>query len=177
VNVEQASPIARLRAAAEAMGAAAPDRPVERWNPSHCGHSDMAIEASGRWLHQGRPIARPELVRLFASILRREPDGSHVLVTPGEKLTIDVADAPFVAVEMAAEGEGDARRLAFRLNTGDVVVAGPGHRLTLRDGRPYLHVRRGLEARLERAVWLELAELALAGGGIVRSDGADFALA
>jgi hypothetical protein len=176
MGAEQPSPIARLRAAAAEQGAVAPMRPVEAWNPSHCGHSGMVIEASGRWLHEGRPIARPELVRLFASILRREPDGSFVLVTPGEKLTIEVEDAPFVAVEMAAEGEGAGQRLAFRVNTGEVVIAGPDHPLTLRDGRPYLAVRRGLEARIDRAVWVELAELALAGSGAVRSDGATFRL-
>lgn len=177
MSVEQASPIERLRAAALAMGPPAPARPVHLWNPAHCGHSGMRIEASGRWLHEGRPIARPEMVRLFASILRREPDGSFVLVTPVEKLTIDVEDAPFVAVEMAAEGEGDGQRLAFRLNTGEVLVAGPDHPLAVRDGRPYLLVRPGLEARLDRPVWLELAELALAQDGVVRSDGAAFALA
>lgn len=176
MGAEQPSPIARLRAAAEASGAAMPERPVDQWNPAHCGHSGMVIEASGRWLHDGRPIARPELVRLFASILRREADGGFVLVTPGEKLAIDVEDAPFVAVEMAVEGEGDARRIAFRLNSGDVILAGPDHPLSMRDGRPYLHVRRGLEARLERAVWFELAELAMAGDGCVVSDGASFRL-
>jgi hypothetical protein len=176
VSIEQASPIERLRAAAEAMGPPAPARPVEQWNPAYCGHSGMRIEASGRWLHEGRPIVRPELVRLFASILRREPDGRIMLVTPAEMLAIDVEDAPFVAVEMAAEGDGEAQRLAFRLNTGELVVAGPEHPIRMRDGRPYLHVRRGLEARLERPVWLELAELALAQGGVVRSDGATFRL-
>lgn len=176
MGAEQSSPVARLRAAAAEQGAPAPSRPVEAWNPPLCGHSGMRIEASGRWLHDGRPIARSELVRLFASILRREPDGSFVLVTPGEKLTIDVEDAPFVAVEMAAEGRGDGQRLAFRLNTGEVVIAGPDHPLRLRDGRPYLAVRGGLEARIDRAVWVELAELALAGGGVVRSDGAQFRL-
>jgi hypothetical protein len=117
------------------------------------------------------------MVRLFASILRREADGSFVLVTPVEKLTIDVEDAPFVAVEMAAEGAGADQQLAFRLNTGEVVVAGPDNPLSVRDGRPYLLVRPGLEARLDRPVWLELAELALAQGGTVRSGGAAFPLA
>lgn len=176
MGTEQPSPIARLRAAASPSGAAVPERPVDQWDPPLCGHSGMVIEPSGRWLHEGRPIDRPELVRLFASILRREADGSFVLVTPGEKLTIDVVDAPFVAVEMAVEGEGPQRRIAFRLNSGDVVVAGPDHPLHMRDGRPYLLVRRGLEARLERSVWFELAELAMAGDGCVVSDGASFRL-
>lgn len=171
---EVTGPLATMIAAAEALT----ERPVETWHPTHCGDSYMVIKADGTWLHEGNPIHRAQLVRLFASLLRREPDGSHVLVTPGEKLTIMVEDAPFVAVEVAAEGAGETRRLAFRLNTGDVVHAGPEHAVHVRDGRPYLHVRRGLEARIERAVFYELAELALADGGDhVWSDGARFALA
>lgn len=165
-------PISRLLAAASDLGG----RPVEAWNPAHCGDSLMVIRADGQWLHEGRPIARPELVRLFASILRREPDGSFVLVTPGEKLAITVEDAPFVAVEMASEGEGDARRLAFRLNTDEVVIAGPDHAILMEDGRPYLHVRRGLNARIARPVFYELADLALAEGGSIGSNGARFPL-
>lgn len=138
--------------------------PVEQWHPAHCGDSRMRIAADGSWHHDGAPIARAALVRLFAGILRREPDGCHVLVTPAEKLSIAVDDAAFVAVEVASEGEGAARRLAFRLNTGDLVVAGPAHRWRLADGRPYLHVRGGLEARIARPVYYELAELALAEG-------------
>jgi hypothetical protein len=140
--------------------------PVERWDPPHCGHSAMRIARDGGWHHEGRPIRRPELVRLFASILRREPDGGYVLVTPAEKLTIDVEDAPFVAVEMKSEGEGRARALAFRLNTGEVVLAGPGHRLRLDGQRPYLEVRRGLDALVARPVWYDLAETALDEGGV-----------
>ena len=105
-------------------------------------------------------------------------DGGHVLVTPAEKLTIDVDDAPFLAVELKSEGEGKARTLAFRLNTGDLVVAGPDRALRL-DARPYLHVRRGLEALIARPVYYELAELALAEGGDppgLWSGGAFFAL-
>lgn len=142
--------------------------PIAHWNPAHCGHSDMRIARDGTWYHQGSPIRRPEMVRLFATILRREPDGSFVLVTPVEKLTIDVEDAPFVAVEVKSEDEGRARRLAFRLNTGDVIVAGAERGLRVietADGpHPYLHVRDGLEARLARPVYYELAELAIAEG-------------
>src|SRR5690349_9917797 len=83
--------------------------PVERWNPEHCGHSDMRIARDGTWFHQGSPIGREAMVRLFASILRREPDGSHVLVTPVEKLDIDVEDAAFIAVELKSEGAGADR--------------------------------------------------------------------
>ncbi|OQW45252.1 MAG: hypothetical protein A4S16_00735 [Proteobacteria bacterium SG_bin6] len=154
--------------------------PVERWNPAHCGHSDMRIARDGQWYHQGSPIGREAMVRLFSRLLRREADGGFVLVTPVEKLTIDVEDAPFVAVEMKAEGEGDAARLAFRLNTGDLVTAGPDHPLRLaatpEGPRPYLHVRGGLEAVLARPVYYELAERAIERGGGVWSDGAFFAL-
>ncbi len=140
--------------------------PVELWHPSHCGDSEMRIAADGIWYHQGSPIGRPELVRLFSTILRKDDDG-FVLVTPGEKLDIIVDDAPFVAVEVTSEGEGPRRTLSFRLNTGDYVTAGPEHQLrveTAPDGtpRPYLHVRRGLEALVNRPVFYELADIALA---------------
>lgn len=153
--------------------------PVERWSPAHCGDSHMRIARDGSWFHEDAPIARPAMVRLFASLLRREPDGQHVLVTPVEKLSIEVEDAPFVAVEVKSEGEGTARRLAFRLNTDEPVVAGPAHALEMSDGRPYLTVRAGLRASLARPVYYELAELALAEGGNpagLWSDGAFFAL-
>ena len=142
--------------------------PVEQWNPLHCGDSEMRIARDGIWYHQGSPIGRPAMVRLFSTILRREEDGRFVLVTPVEKLDIEVEDAPFVAVELKAEGEGEAASLAFRLNTGDVVVAGPDHPLRFEQGadgpHPYLRVRGGLEALIARPVYYELAELALAGG-------------
>ena len=157
--------------------------PVERWNPTHCGDSEMRIARDGTWYHQGSPIGRIAMVRLFSRILRREPDGSYVLVTPVEKLDIAVEDAPFVAVEMKAEGEGTAMRLAFRLNTGDLVTAGPNHALRFATGddgpRPYLHVRAGLEALIARPVYYEIAELALASDADpagVWSDGAFFAI-
>lgn len=158
--------------------------PVEQWNPTHCGASDMRIARDGTWFHQDSPIGREAMVRLFSTILRREPDGSFVLVTPVEKLDIDVVDAPFVAVEMKAEGSGRDTRLAFRLNTGDLVTAGPEHCLRFTAGedgpRPYLHVRSGLEALVARPVYYELAELAMSEGGGepgVWSDGAFFPLA
>ncbi len=140
--------------------------PVAQWHPAHCGHSDMRIARDGTWFHQGAPIRRPAMVRLFATILRREPDGRYVLVTPGEKLDIEVEEAPFIAVEVKSEGAGAARRVAFRLNTDELVVAGPAHALRFGSGTddaaPYLHVRGGLEARLVRPVYYELAEIALA---------------
>jgi hypothetical protein len=157
---------------------AARARPVQDWHPARCEDGHFRILADGTWLHEGQPIRRPELVKLFASLLRREPDGSHVVVTPAEKLSVEVEDAPFVAVELATEGTYAARRLAFRLNTDDLVVAGPDHPITLANGRPYLHVRHDLAARIERAVFYELADLALAEDAHgLYSNGRFFALA
>ena len=140
--------------------------PVERWNPRHCGSSDMRIGRDGTWYHEGSPIGRPAMVRLFSTILRREPDGGYVLVTPVEKLDIEVEDAPFVAVELKTEGEGRNRSLGFRLNTGDLIVAGPENPLRFQPDEtgphPYLKVRDGLEALVARPVYYELAEIALA---------------
>ncbi len=154
--------------------------PVDSWNPEHCGPSDMRIARDGTWFHQGSPIGRIAMVKLFSTILRREPDGGFVLVTPVEKLDIEVEDAPFQAVELKVEGEGRAMTLAFRLNTDDLVTAGPEHELRFEEGpRPYLHVRRGLEALVARSVYYELAQIALSNGSEppgVWSDGAFFAL-
>lgn len=154
--------------------------PVEQWNPPYCGDSAMRIARDGTWYHEGAPIRRPAMVRLFAGLLRREDDGRHVLVTPVEKLDIAVEDAPFVAVEAQSEGVGKDRRIAFRLNTDEPVVAGPGHELHLVDGRPYLRVRAGLEAAIARPVYYELAEIALDEGDAppgLWSDGIFFPLA
>jgi hypothetical protein len=155
--------------------------PVASWNPSHCGDSAMRIARDGTWFHEGSPIGRPAMVRLFSTVLRREPDGSYVLVTPVEKLTIEVEDAPFVAVELKSEGEGENRTLAFRLNIGDLVVAGPERPLRFEPGAegplPYLRVRDGLDALVARPVYYELAELALSEGAEppgLWSDGAWF---
>ncbi|MGE4324119.1 MAG: DUF1285 domain-containing protein [Sphingobium sp.] len=140
--------------------------PVDSWNPDHCGDSEMRIARDGTWFHQGSPIGRAPMVRLFSTILRREADGGYVLVTPVEKLSIEVEDAPFVAVELKTEGSGPDRSLAFRLNTGDIVAAGPDNMLSIRsdgggDPRPYLHVRGGLDALIARSVYYELMTLAL----------------
>lgn len=144
--------------------------PVHLWNPTHCGDSWMRIATDGTWFHEGSPIGRKELVRLFSTILRREADGSFVLVTPVEKLDIIVEDAPFIAIEVTTEGEGRDRRLIFRTNVDDLVEAGPDHLLrveTAPDGtpRPYIHVRAGLEALVNRAVFYQLADLALEEAG------------
>jgi hypothetical protein len=139
--------------------------PVELWNPDHCGDSEMRIARDGTWYHQGSPIGREAMVRLFSTILRRENDGGYVLVTPVEKLSIEVEDAPFVAVELKSEGEGRDRVLTFRLNSADLVSADPQHPITIRetsDGpHPYLHVRGKLEALVNRSVYYELMNLAL----------------
>lgn len=153
-----AASLAEIAAALEGR----PRPPVEQWNPPHCGHSGMRIDREGRWWHEGRRIEREALVRLFASVLRREPDGRHVLVTPAEKLDIDVEVAALRAVAMTSEGDGRERRIAFQLNDGGAVFLGPAHPLTLQDGLPLIGLDRGLEATLERPVWYELAELALA---------------
>jgi hypothetical protein len=157
--------------------------PVENWNPTHCGDSFMRIARDGTWYHEGSPIGRQAMVRLFSTILRREPDGRFVLVTPVEKLDIEVEDAPFTAVELKTEGESTNRSLAFRLNTGDLIVAGPEHPLRFPAGtdgpHPTLEVRRGLDALVARPVYYELADLALAEGAEppgLWSSGAFFAM-
>ena len=140
--------------------------PVDKWNPEACGHSGMRIARDGTWYHEGSSIRRPAMVRLFSTILRREPDGRHVLVTPVEKLDIEVERTAFRAVEMRAEGEGHDRRIAFKLDSGDAVILGPDHPLQIvaTEGgpSPRLSIRHGLEAELSRPVYYELAQLALA---------------
>lgn len=161
--------------------------PVEQWHPERSGDSAMEIRADGSWYHEGGRINRPAMVRLFSTILRREPDGGHVLVTPAEKLSIAVEDTPFRAVEMKSEGEGETRCLIFRLDTDDLVLAGADHPLGFGDDPdnpdPRLHVRgsigNGLEARIDRALYYEIADLALAEGEdppAIWSNGARFPL-
>jgi hypothetical protein len=152
--------------------------PIDHWNPTETADSQMAIAADGGWLHDGRAITRPAMVRAFASLLMRGSDGRHWLVTPECRQAIAVEDAAFVAVDMQAR-EG---ALAFRLNTDELVIAGPDHPLRAA-GDPetpaiYLAVRHGCEARLDRSTWLQLAEHALAtsDGATVQSQGATFAL-
>lgn len=158
--------------------------PVDRWNPQACGHSGMRIARDGTWYHDGAPIRRPAMVRLFSTVLRREADGRHVLVTPVEKLDIDIERTAFRAVAMHSEGEGRDRRIAFRLDSGDAVILDAEHPLSIvetDDGpSPRVAVRHGLEAELTRPVYYELAELALADGGSppgVWSGGVFFSLA
>lgn len=140
--------------------------PVDQWKPERCGHSEMRIARDGTWYHAGAPITRPAMVRLFSTVLRREPDGRHVLVTPVEKLDIEVEATAFRAIALTREGEGPAQRIAFLLDSGDAVILGPGHPLQMVETpsgpSPRLAVRHGLEAELSRSVYYELAELALA---------------
>ena len=155
--------------------------PVDKWNPQRCGHSGMRIARDGTWYHEGAPVRRPEMVRLFATVLRREPDGRHVLVTPVEKLDIEVETTPFRAIDMRVEGEGRGQRVGLVLDSGDAVILGPEHPLSIADSpggpSPRVLVRHGLEAELTRPVYYEFAELALAQGSQgVWSDGVFFAL-
>lgn len=136
--------------------------PVESWEPAETGDSEMRIASDGKWFHQGGEITRPAMIRAFSSLMRRDADGQHWLVTPQQKLSIIVDDVPFIAAELQSEGEGQARSLAFRLNTDDLVFADGEHPIEVRDGLPYLHVRGGMWAKLARPVYYELANLALA---------------
>jgi hypothetical protein len=145
-------------AAKQAPGRGLP--PVHLWRPAHCGEIDIAIKRDGRWFHEGAPIGREAMVRLFSTILRKDPDGFH-LVTPVEKMRITVEDAPFIATRVDREGAA----LRFLTNVGDEVEAGPDHAIRVEVGedgepRPYLHVRRGLEALIARPVFYELVEMA-----------------
>lgn len=137
--------------------------PVERWNPPFCGDIDMRIAADGTWFYLGTPIGRPALVKLFSSVLRRDGD-DYFLVTPVEKVGIVVEDAPFQAVEMEVAGEGDARSIAFRTQVDDLVSVGADNPIRFeraaKDGlKPYIHVRRGLWARVTRALTYDLLAL------------------
>lgn len=132
--------------------------PVHLWNPPFCGDLDMRIASDGTWFYLGTPIGRPALVRLFSTILKRE-DGKHFLVTPVEKVGITVDDAPFLAVEMAVDGDA----LRFRTNVDDWVTCAAGHRLRFETGAedglmPYLHVRADLWAKVTRAIYYDLVD-------------------
>lgn len=151
--------------------------PLEKWQPKRTENSRMKIAADGRWYHDSGEITRPAMVRAFASLLMREGEGRHWLVTPTARFSIEVEDAAFIAVDVKQEGDG----LAFRLNTDDLVIAGPDHPLRA-EGDPdtpaiYLGVRHGTEARLNRSTYLQLAEIALQDCDLsVSSQGATFSL-
>lgn len=152
--------------------------PVTQWSPAETGDSEMRIAADGRWFHQGGEIRRPAMVRAFSSLLTRDEDGRHWLVTPVQKLAIEVDDAAFVAVDVKQNHDA----LVFRLNTDDLVIAGAEHPIRS-SGDPdtpalYLAVRNGTEARLNRSTYAQLAEIALAAGEdfTVTSGGMAFSL-
>ena len=139
--------------------------PVHLWDPPFCGDMDMEIRRDGTWFHEGTPIGRAPLVRLFSTILKREGD-DYFLVTPVEKLRIRVQDAPFVAqdFDVAAQGQGAAQAITFTTNVGDRVIAGPDHAIrVIRDAggepSPYVHVRAGLEALIDRKSFYRLVDL------------------
>lgn len=138
--------------------------PVERWNPPFCGDLDMRIAGDGTWFYMKTPIGRPALVKLFASVLKREGD-KYFLVTPVEKCGIKVDDAPFLAVELAAEESAAGRVLNFRTNVDDWVECGPDHALRFDPEpgtgglKPYLHVRRDLWAKVTRPLFFDLVDL------------------
>ncbi len=146
--------------------AAAPDGPASaRRLPIDCGHFDITIARDGTWYYRGSPIRRLPLVRLFSTVLRREPDGSFWLQTPAERGRITVEDAPFLAVELTRRGEGQQQELIFRTNIDESVAADAGHPLRVvndpatAEPSPYILVRDGLEARLSRPVFYELVEM------------------
>ena len=140
--------------------------PVHLWNPPFCGDLDMRIARDGTWFYMGTPIGRPAMVRLFSTIIRRDGD-DYFLVTPVEKVGIQVDDAPFVAVTLRAEGAGAEQNLHFTTQVGDEVMAGPEHALRIDldeqtgEPSPYLHVRANLQALIHRAVFYQLVDLAV----------------
>jgi uncharacterized protein len=158
-----ASPADVLASAARAAGGKGPP-PVHLWNPPFCGDLDMRIARDGTWYYLGTPIGRKRLVKLFASILKREGD-RYYLVTPVEKVGISVDDAPFVAVDFTADGAGRGQHLAFLTNVDDVVTAGPDHPLRVErapgtgEPAPYVLIRRNLEALIDRKSFYRLVEL------------------
>lgn len=146
-------------------------RPVETWNPAHCGEMDMVIKSDGTWWHEGAMITRKPLVELFASILRKDEDGRTYLVTPVEKIGIQVERAHFIATRVDAEGGGEAQRLFFTTNMGEVIEAGKGNPIRVEtdadtlEPTPFVGVRGRLEAALARPVFYELVGLAIERSG------------
>ncbi|MCV6596127.1 MAG: DUF1285 domain-containing protein [Mangrovicoccus sp.] len=138
--------------------------PVHLWNPPFCGNLDMRIARDGTWFYEGTPITRPALVKMFASILRKDDD-AYFLVTPVEKVGITVEDAPFIATDFERAGDGPEQSITFTTNMGDQVTAGPEAPLRIArnpqtgEPAPYVTVRRNLEARIDRKSFYRLVEL------------------
>lgn len=141
--------------------------PIHLWNPPFCGDIDMEIRRDGTWFHEGTPIGRPALVRLFSTILKREGT-RYFLVTPAEKVGIRVEDAPFVAQDLEVTGKGRSQIVTFVTNVGDRVPAGPDCAIRVEHDasgapRPYVHVRAGLEALIDRKSFYRLVDLGQTG--------------
>jgi uncharacterized protein len=168
---EASSPSAIANAAGAVNALAGMKQPVrQRRAPVECGHLPFLIRRDGTWLYRGTPIERKELVCLFASVLKREADGSFWLETPAERGRIEVEDAPFLAVELDWSGDGRDQVLSFRTNVDEVITAGPNHPIRVAhdvltcEPTPYILVRPGVgalgvEARISRAVYYELVAL------------------
>lgn len=163
---ESPAGIGGLDALIRAAGNGTGPRPVERWDPPYCGDIGLRIRGDGTWLYRDSPIGRLALVKLFASILRKDADGITYLVTPVEKVAVDVEDAPFLAVELAVSGSGTSQGLTVRTNVDDLVTIDTDHPLRFAsappDGglKPYVRVRGRLDALATRAVYAELVALA-----------------
>lgn len=133
---------------------------MQNWRPKKILDIGLRITAAGEWRHENAPIARMRMVKFFASLLRRESGGAYFLVTPHIKYPVQVDDAPFLAVEMRAQGNGATQKLIFRTNMDDTVTAGKTHPITLTNQIPRIKIRANLHAKLTRAVHIELCELA-----------------
>ncbi len=157
-----ADSIAASARAAQKSGKSLP--PVHLWNPPFCGDLDIRIARNGMWYYLGTPIGRPELVRLFSTILRKDGD-AYFLVTPVEKVGITVEDAPFVAVDFEVTGQGAAQQLVFSTNVGDQAQAGPNHPIRVArdpdsgEPAPYILIRANLEALIDRKSFYRLVDL------------------
>ncbi|WP_291883079.1 DUF1285 domain-containing protein [Maricaulis sp.] len=164
-------PMQSLLDAARQAGDGLP--PVDKWHPDYCGEMDMVIKRDGSWWHEGTRITRDRLVRLFSTILRKDDDGIHYLVTPVEKIGIEVEVAPFIATRVDAIGEGKDQSLVFTTNVGDLAEAGQDHPITVEvdeetgEPTPLVRVRGKLDALMARPVFYELAERAVEHEGVM----------
>ncbi|MHA6289369.1 DUF1285 domain-containing protein [Maricaulis sp. CAU 1757] len=179
---QTADPLQSLLDAARRAGDDLP--PVEKWNPDYCGEMDLVIRRDGSWWHEGSRITRDRLTRLFSTVLRKDDDGIHYLVTPVEKIAIEVEVAAFQAIRVERKGTGSDQVLLFETNFGDAVAAGPDHPITVKadpetgEPLPLVHVRGRLEALMSRPVYYELADWVETHDGVsgVWSQGHFFAL-